>query len=205
MEKNTLISIVMATMVEAKPFVLGLSLEKCGQKPFPVFKNEHIHLVLSGIGKANAAMAAAYCCQNFTPSHIFNLGAAGAADFSHPLGEIFHINKIIEYDRPKLTSHKPVIHKPDVLDGFPTATLSTSDRAILAPEERQQISRSADLLDMEGAAVVQACKQFDTKCYLFKFVSDTPEHTEDKNIIKNIRSYRTPFYEFFIRFVMPVV
>ena len=202
MEKDPLISIVMATMIEAKPFVLGMSLKEYGKKPFPIFKNDNILLVISGIGKANAAMASAYCCREFNPSCICNLGAAGAVGFFHPLGEIFHITKIFEHDRPKLTSDKPTVYKPHVLDGFQNATLSTSDRAITDTEERMEISRFAALVDMEGAAVVQACRIFETKCYLFKFVSDTPAHTDDGDIINNIRSYRTSFYEFFLKSVL---
>lgn len=205
MEKNPLIAIVMATMVEAKPFVLGMSLTEYAKKPFPIFKKGHILLVISRIGKANAAMASAYCCNEFKPSCVFNLGAAGASGFSHPLGEIYHIDKIVEYDRPKLTTNEPTTHKPDVFDLFSTATLSTSDRAITDPGERQKISGFADLIDMEGASSLQACRIFGTKCYVFKFVSDTPEHTEDGDIIKHIRAYRTSFYEFFLNSVLDCV
>ncbi len=203
MEKDPLIALVMATMVEAKPFVRGMDLKELEKKPFPVFKNDNSILVVSGIGKANAAMATAYCCQEFKPSCICNLGAAGASGLSQPLGEIYHIDKIIEYDRPKLTSDELTVQQPDILDRFPTATLSTSDRAIIDPKERKEISVFSDLMDMEGASVVQACRIFETKCYVFKFVSDTPEHTEDGDIIKNIRSYRTPFCDFFLRSVLP--
>jgi len=195
----------MATMIEAKPFVRGMSLTEFEQKPFRLFIKDNILLAISDIGKANAAMTSAYCCEKFNPACIFNLGAAGAAASTHHLGEIFHINKIIEYDRPELITKKLSIHKPHVLAGFQTATLSTSDKAILDPEEREEISKNAELMDMEGAAVVQACRIFETKRYIFKFVSDTPEHTEDEDIIKNIRQYRTPFYEFFKSSVLPVI
>ncbi len=205
MEKDPLIAIVMATMIEAKPFIQGMSLKKFDQKPFRLFKDRNILLAISDIGKANAAMAAAYCCQKFYPTCICNLGAAGAAGPSHHLGDIFHINNIIEYDRPELITRNPWIHKPHILDDFPFATLATSDRAILEPDERKRISLDADLMDMEGASIVQASRIFETKCYIFKFVSDTPEHTEDKDIINNIRRYRSPFYEFFQRSVMPVI
>jgi nucleoside phosphorylase len=204
-EKNPLIAVVMATMIEAKPFVHGMSLTEFEHKPFRLFKKDNIFLAISDIGKAHAAMATAYCCEKFNPACICNLGAAGAAGMTHHLGEIFHIKRNIEYDRPELLTRKPSVHKPDVLGGFETATLSTSDRAILDPEERKEISKNADLIDMEGASVVQASRIFDTKCYLFKFVSDTPEHTEDGDVIKNIRRYRTAFYEFFRNSVLPVI
>jgi len=202
-EKNTVTAVVMATLLEAKPFVPGLSLKQTRKTPFPLFQNDNLLLIVSGIGKANAAMATAYCCQKYTPACICNLGAAGAAGVGHSLGEIFHIDEIIEYDRPELKSGKPHIHKPDTIDGFRTAKLATSDRAILDPDERKKISKNADLIDMEGASVVQACRKFRTKCFMFKFVSDTPEHTRSEDIVENIRWCRSFFYEFFWDSVMP--
>jgi adenosylhomocysteine nucleosidase len=204
-EKHTVTAIVMATMLEAKPFVLGMSLTQSRKKPFAVFRNNHIFLIISGVGKANAAMATGYSCDKHHPVCICNLGAAGATNISHPLGEIFHINKIVEYDRHELTTRRPCIHNPDILNGFQTATLSTSDMAVLAPDERKKISMNADLIDMEGASVAQACRKFNTKCFIFKFVSDTPDHARSEDIVENIRRHRSFFYEFFIRSVMPVL
>jgi adenosylhomocysteine nucleosidase len=204
-EKHTVTAIVMATMLEAKPFVLGMSLTQSRKKPFAVFRNNHIFLIISGVGKANAAMATGYSCDKHHPVCVCNLGAAGATNVSHPLGEIFHINKIVEYDRHELTTRRPCIHNPDILNGFQTATLSTSDMAVLAPDQRKKISMNADLIDMEGASVAQACRKFNTKCFIFKFVSDTPDHARSEDIVENIRRHRSFFYEFFIRSVMPVL
>ena len=205
MEKNFVTAMVMATLVEAKPFVLGMSLKQTRKTPFWIFQNDTVLLIISGIGKSNAAMATAVCCHTHTPACICNLGAAGASGIGHSLGEIFHIDEIIEYDRPELKSGKPRIHKPDILDGFRTEKLATSDRAILAPDERKKISKNAGLIDMEGASVVQACRKYRTKCFMFKFVSDTPEHARSEDILENIRQYRSFFYEFFLDSVMPVL
>jgi len=197
---------VMATMLEAKPFVLGMSLKQTRKTPFRLFQNDNTLLIISGIGKANAAMAVVYCCLKFKPGCICNLGAAGAAHSGYDLGETFHIRKVIEHDRPDLNSKKAyMIHEPDLLKGFKTAKLATSDRAVLDPLERKAISSAADLLDMEGAAVVQACRKFEASCYLFKFVSDTPDHTRDQDIVDNIRRYRERFYAVFTDAVMPVL
>ncbi|MCP4373200.1 MAG: 5'-methylthioadenosine/S-adenosylhomocysteine nucleosidase [Deltaproteobacteria bacterium] len=198
MEKNPVITIVMATMLEAKPFIESIPLEQVEKKPFSLYKNKNMFLILSGIGKANAAMATAYACRKLKPGRIFNLGAAGATDFTCSLGEIFHVVKIFEFDRPEFKSGKPHIHIPSIINGFKTANLATSDKAILDPEERKKISEIADLVDMEGASVVQACRIFQTECLMFKFVSDVPDHTRDSDIVENIRLYRKKFSEFFL-------
>lgn len=133
------------------------------------------------------------------------MGAAGATHSGYDLGEIFHIQKIVEPDRPDLKTGKPCVHKPDLLAGFKTTILATSDRAVLDPKERKAISINADLIDMEGASVVQACRTFRKNCYLFKFVSDTSDHTRDQDIVDHIRLYRKKFYDFFTDSVRPVL
>ena len=205
METDIVTAIVMATMLEAKPFVLGMSLRQTRKIPFRLFQNNGMLLIISGIGKANAAMATAYSCLKFNPACICNLGAAGATRSGYDLGEIFHIQKIVEPYRPDLKTGKPCVHKPDLLAGFKTTILATSDRAVLDPKERKAISINADLIDMEGASVVQACRTFNKDCYLFKFVSDTPDHTRDQDIVDHIRRYRERFYEFFSDSVRPML
>jgi adenosylhomocysteine nucleosidase len=205
LETDFVAAIVMATMLEAKPFVLEMSLRQIRKEPFRLFHNDGILLIISGVGKANAAMATAYICLKFKPACICNLGAAGAAHSRYNLGEIFHIQKIVEPDRPDLKTKTPSVHKPDLLKGFKTTILATSDRAVLDPKERKTISMDADLIDMEGASVVQAGRTFMKKCYLFKFVSDTPDHALDQDIVDHIRFYRKKFYDFFRDCVRPVL
>ena len=198
-------AIIMATMLEAKPFVLGMSLRQTQKIPFRLFQNDEILLIISGIGKANAAVATAYVCLKFKPACICNLGAAGATHSGYHLGETFHIQKIVETDRPDLDTGKPCVHQPDLLAGFNTAILATSDRAVLDPKERKLISINADLIDMEGASVVQACRTFKKNCYLFKFISDTPDHTRDQDIVDHIRQHRKTFYDFFTDTIRPML
>ena len=205
MDNNPVIAIVMATMLEAKPFVDGMSLKEIETTPFKLFSNGRTRLIISGIGKSNAAMAATYLCLNFNPVCVCNLGAAGATHFSHPPGKIFHITKVFEHDRPDFKSGSPHIHTPHTLEHFQTEKLATADKAVLAPDERKRISADAGLVDMEGAAVIQACRKFQTKCVLFKFVSDTPDHTRNEDIVSNIRLYRAQFYTFFATVVLPVL
>lgn len=205
MEKHSLVAMVMATMVEAKPFVTGMSLAQTEKKPFAVFKKNNLMLIISGIGKANAAMAAGYICQLFNPSLVCNLGAAGATDSNYPLGEVLQIKTIFEYDRPEFKTGKPHIHMPDTIKGFKTAVLATSDKVVIEPDHRKEVSFHAGLVDMEGASVVQACRRFETKCFVFKFVSDTPDHTGDDDIVNHIKELRTHFYEVFSGTVMPLL
>ena len=187
---------IMATMLEAKPFVKGLSLKPYVKKPFPVFTTDNLVLVISGIGKAHAAAATAYGLLTFSPSAVINTGAAGALDGDHPAGSIYQISKIIEHDRPNILTGKPVRHKPDRIDGIDTAVLATGDRPVIDAKGRSRLSALAQLVDMEAAAVVQTCRTMSAPCHVFKFVSDDPGHFSGADIIFNIRKFRTNMFDF---------
>lgn len=190
----------MATMLEAKPFVAGFSMEKTAASPFPVFQSPGRILIISGIGKTNAAIATCYGCLTFCPKRVWNAGAAGALATGFETGSIYQVHKIIEHDRPHLLTRRPVSHAPDYLkklSSIPKAVLASGDCPVIKAEDRRRLAESADLADMEAAAVVQACHTFKTPCHVFKFVSDTHCHTASTTIIANIRRYRTPFFDCF--------
>ena len=193
--------LVFASKMESKPFIKGLKLSKIEKKPFDIYNKDRIYLINSGIGKANAAIATSYLIWKYNIPCIFNIGAAGATTIENRLGDIFHINKVIEYDRPRIIKKGIRIIKPDVLKGRKTASLSTQDKAVIQPDDRQEMSKHADLVDMEGASVIQACKLWNVKCYLFKFVTDTPEHKEIE-IIKNIDTSAKKMFDYFSSNIM---
>ncbi len=204
MRKQDLACILMATRIEAEPFIKGLGLSKNEKKPVPVFESRGIVLSISGIGKSNAAIASTNLINRYGPKLIINLGAAGALSNNFMIGDILHIDRIIEPDRPRLLSLKPEVHKPDTLKGFDLASLATHDRPILSPQDRMAAGRLSELVDMEGAAIVQACRAFEIKAYLFKIVTDTPS-SRKMEIIKNIIQTRGMLFKFFIEKIMPAI
>ncbi|MFH0976056.1 MAG: hypothetical protein V1874_09770 [Spirochaetota bacterium] len=193
---NEPIGLVFATNIESEPFVKGLCLEQIENKPFGIYSGDRYYLVNAGIGKANAAMAASYLIYKYNTKIIFNIGAAGSTTTGKKLGDIFHIEKAVEYDRPKIFSKGIRILEPDMLEGFSTATLATQDKPVISPQDRLDISIHADLVDMEGASVIQACRLFGARCFLFKIVTDTPLH-EEADIIKNVKNTAVKMFEFF--------
>lgn len=203
MGEHPITLLIMATMLEAKPFVAGMGLNPVCDNPFPVLITDRLTLLISGIGKAHAAAAACYGCLRFTPDNVVNAGAAGALDANHPAGGIYQVDRILEHDRPDIFTGQPVSHEPDQIDGIDTALLVTGDRPVIEPEDRKQLSALAGLVDMEAAAVVQVCRIMNTPCYVFKFVSDDPGHTQGEDIVQNIRRFRTDLYTFCAASVLP--
>ena len=70
--------LIMATRIEADPFIQGLKLEKMENSFFHVYSNDDVTLIISGIGKTNAAMATTYMISTFSPNRILNPGACGS-------------------------------------------------------------------------------------------------------------------------------
>ena len=205
MQETPLIALILATRIEAEPFVQAIGLERAGEGPLPIYRGDGVMLVISGIGKTNAAIAVTYCCAAFHPQWIVNLGAAGSMNASFGLGEVCHITKVIEWDRPLLSSEGPHLHFPRVLQGFREAVLATQDRPVIDRGFRKEIGPHADLADMEGAAVVQAARTMGTPAVLFKFVSDTPDDGPDADIVERIRDHGPIFCRFVADSVFPAL
>ncbi len=204
-----MICLMMATFLEAEPFIKKMRMQKKKETSFPVYVSKDTILVLSGIGKVQAAMAATYVCVSLQPDVILNLGAAGANSKRGQLGEIYHIDKVLEMDRLHLKTLKPLVLLPDTLldsmQGLQQVTLLTRDIAVVDPCERAQMAQYGELSDMEGSAVVQACRKFKTVCYLFKQVTDTGEHQQCDEITANIKKYRNTLFTWYVDIIQPLL
>jgi len=196
------IAIVMATGIEANPFIEGLNLKLIQEKPFKVFSDDFYYLIISGIGKANSAMATEFLYLKFDVLKFFNLGAAGSVVENVNLGDIFLIDKLFEPDRPNFKGNLRK-SSPEIFDGFATATLATSDRAVVSNDDRMETAKFAELVDMEGAGFLQACKRFSLLGYIFKIVTDVPGMEKDSDIILNIRKTANNLYLFFNDKLLP--
>lgn len=205
MPKTSPIALIMATYIEAKPFVEKIDWLRAAKTPFPVYHAKDLILVISGMGKTNAAAACAWLCTTANPGGIINLGAAGANIEGLALGSIHHIREALETDRRHFKTAEPFCHRPDVMEGFSTARVATREEPVIVPEERMRMSSVAELSDMEGAAIIQAARRFQTRCFMFKFVSDTPGHTTGSEIAAHIRYWRDSVFDFYTTAISPVI
>ena len=135
--------IVMATMLEAAPFIDGLNLTQEERNPFNLFKNNKIFLIISGIGKTNSALAASHLIHKYKLELLFNLGAAGALDKTHNLFDIVQVNKIIEFDRIDMKNGGKMEFIPDIFINFQNATLATQDRPTMAGDASGTLTKRA--------------------------------------------------------------
>ena len=190
--------ILMAAHLEAKPFIESKHFNPIEDKPFPVYKYETHYLIISGIGKINASAASTYLMTKFKIDSMYNIGSAGAATENFMLGDILHINSVIDYSKVLNIKSELKPLKPDTLSNYKTESLATCDLPIISAEDRAAVGQRASLIDMEGSAFVHACKIFKTKNYLFKIITDTPANITGEEIIMNIRNTRDLLYQFFM-------
>ncbi len=195
MSENSRVVLIMATRLEALPFIEKIPLKQVQSKPFEVFEGDQLDLVISGVGKVKAAMATAYACMTRSVGTLVNLGAAGAAKPGFKAGEWYRVSKATEHDRISLKTRARPEFTLEIPGGEPEIVLATGENPVLSEKERERISEFADLIDMEGAAVIQAAIKFGTSCVMYKFVSDTVDHTDNADIVGNIKIYRNRFFE----------
>jgi nucleoside phosphorylase len=198
-----MIGLIAATYLEAEELISLLDLRSVQRDPFPVYEGRGMRLIISGIGKANAAMAAAYLILQGRLRCVCNLGAAGATDDCRALGECLHVARVLEPDRIDPATGRSRAHDIETLEGFVTVSLATQDSPVVDIEQRRMLAPVAELVDMEAAAVTQTCHRLRVSCYVFKFVSDTPAHGDIGIIRENIRIHRAGFARFFARQVTP--
>lgn len=190
-----------ATELETAP-LLEDGFFKVSDSPFPLYKRENTLLIISGIGKINAASATAFLLSRFNPAVVCNIGAAGATVQGLELGSCHPVDKVVEADRPLLKEEGVETYIPDILPGRTALKLATQDHPVKTDEERGILSEQAQLVDMEGAAVVQVCRRFGVPVYLYKFVSDC---FGNDDIPSNIRKFRNAFMEEFFQSIFPQI
>ena len=104
---------IVALQPEARPLIEGYKLVKTNDSSaFPVFENENHRLIISGIGKINAAAATGYLLSELgQPTHaILNLGIAGHGEL--PTGTPFLANRVLCAEEKTVHYPPPVVDHP---------------------------------------------------------------------------------------------
>lgn len=140
-----------ALVVEAKPIIGYFGLTCKEKKPFNIYANDDIVLIVSGIGSEKTKAALTYALTLFEPSVAINIGIAGCVDESVPKGKLF------------CATHGDLT--------IPFATLSSHDEPIL-----NRLHVKTTLVDMEADAFLLSIPK-GIQTYVFKVVSDHCEST----------------------------
>ncbi len=174
-----MIYIQCALVAEASFMIEGYALSKSDDRHFPIYENENIKLIISGIGKVYAASATTYLLQKYHAANedkIYNIGTCTSKKKHHHIGELFTIKKLIEASTDK------VYHLP-----CKGESLTCVDKAL-----DSNLGIKSPLADMESVGFYLAAKKFITSRHIMivKVISDKTDSTLPKE--KEIKALFTP-------------
>lgn len=148
------------------------------------FDGTEFILVLSGVGKDNAA-SAAMLALTLGADTLLNFGVAGGLTHDKKIGMVFQIWKAVEIDFDlSVINHTPIgthnerndpffILRRSNASPFLSGTAATADYFACGNDDQQLLEAlGADIREMEGAAVAHIAWNADIPCYMFKAISD---------------------------------
>ena len=161
---------IVALQPEARPLIEGYKLVKwADSSAFPVFENVNHRLIISGIGRMNAAAATGYLLSQLgQQTHaILNLGIAGHGEL--PTDTPFLANRLLCTEEKTVHYPPPIVVHPITRSALQTCK---------APEKSypQPIG-----YDMEAHAICSVAYKSVTRelVQVIKFVSDNPSNPLD--------------------------
>lgn len=162
-----------------RAWVIAMESEAACVRPFLKAGDE---LVVSGVGKVNAAMAAQRMI-DAGADEILNVGVVGGLDPSMDVGDVYEVSQAVEYDfdlaavngtRPGVLNERTTPYFDCRTVGvFPARILATGDRFTDDESDLPLLAElKATLRDMEGAAIAHVCERAGVAFRSLKCVSD---------------------------------
>lgn len=156
-------------------------------------------VVICGVGKVNAACGAQYAIDCLGADKVINLGVAGGLNDGMQIASVYEMERAVQYDFDLVQINGTEIgtlneyeqpYLPFDRSGiYPLKNLATGDRFNDSAEDFALLTKQlkADIRDMEGGAILHACRRANVKCYSFKAISDiTGSGSTTEQFIKNL-------------------
>ncbi|MCD8205451.1 MAG: 5'-methylthioadenosine/S-adenosylhomocysteine nucleosidase [Clostridia bacterium] len=181
---------IIAMDKEAEPVVDAMkkvkSSEMYGRKVFSgkigAYKTA---VIVSGVGKSNAAAATQLALSEFKADAVINIGTAGALTERCMVGAIYGIRDVVQYDfdltklnhteMGTLDEYNENFLKLHTIIKYPLRRLGTGDRFNDDKADYKLLTKDlgADIRDMECGAIAHVCRRADVPAYAFKVITDT--------------------------------
>ena len=188
-----------ALHAEASPLIHHYSLKQdLTSHKFPVYRSKSIYLVISGVGKLNAAIALSYLLtREVLPrnAYVCNIGLAGSIS-STDLGKMYLVHKVC--DVAACIDYYPDIPKKHAL---PETVLYTYEQPVYGKPKGLDIG----LVDMEGAGFFAAAKCYVSphQIFLLKCVSDFLQPIADfKKLAVELMQEQVEYIDEFVRYIL---
>jgi len=169
--------------------IIALEAELAGRRLPPGFR-----VTFCGVGKINAALAAAAVRARPDRARVVNFGTAGSLR-PELAGQLLRVNRMLQRDmdgRPLAAlGDTPFEEGPaaGVIDlGGDGVSLSTGDNFVTAPPDL-----ASDIVDMEGYAIAKACIRAGVPFTCWKFVTDLADANATANWRENVEKGAAAF------------
>ncbi len=185
-----MIGIVVALSSEAKSVVEKIELKEkitlAGKECFiGKFDTFDVALIVSGIGKVNAAISTQAIIDKFAPEFVLNYGTCGGMNKSVDILNYYLVDKCAQFDFDLreldgvplgyIQDYDRVFFPAVKIENAPFAytALASADRFTNDEMDIQAINdMGASLRDMEGGAIAQTCLANDMPLYVLKGITD---------------------------------
>ena len=189
-----MIALVVALECEAEKVTEKIENKKsftlCGKKTVSgILFGKEVVLIISGVGKVNAALAAQALIDRYSPEYVINFGTAGGADESVEIFSYYLIEKACQYDFDVTNIDDVPVGYMECYDriyfdgfvkginGFATKNLATADRFSNRKPDIDTVQKmKCSLRDMEGGAIAEVCETNNIPLVMIKGVTDTYSH-----------------------------
>lgn len=141
-------------------------------------------VVISGVGKANAASGTQLAISNLNAGSIINVGVAGGLDSALRVGDVYRACRAVEYDFDLSKVNGSSVGTPDERNtpffdlagdgGWPTATVATGDRFTDDETDFAFLRKTfgAAVRDMELAAIAHTAFHAGVPVVSFKAITN---------------------------------
>jgi adenosylhomocysteine nucleosidase len=137
----------------------------------------------TGFGIDRAAVAARWVLEHFEPRLVVVCGFAGALSPTLRVGEVLLASEVVEPGEDELHWRTAV---PAELGDLPVGRLVTVKRLVATPAEKQALANEthAVMVDMESAAIAEACQEWQVPCAVVRVISDTAGTALSPRLVK---------------------
>ena len=213
-----MIGVVVALEKEAHNFIKSTNAQenssKIGKKIFTgSILGKDFVLIISGIGKVNAALSTQYLLDNYSLDFILNFGSVGGIFGKTNACSYYLVDKCCQYDFDLselddvsvgyIQDYDSVYFstKTDKFDYLPIKSLATSDRFTSKQSDIETVlSLGCDIFDMEGGAIAEVCAANGIPLYIVKGVTDTHGSGNDtETFYKNLNAVCDGFYDIIVK------
>jgi len=190
-----MIALLLATIDEARPLLERLPATQLPDRPFETHafpadgRRPGGVVVISGMGPQQAAAATRYAVETCGAKVLVNVGICGALGPDAEPGHMYRVAEVMDGDAPAIDGKRPSVLLAE--DGpwraLGAVRLVSLGKPVFGGEARSCLASCADVVEMEGFAVAEACRRSGTLCYLIKGVSDLADETGRAELRRNLQ------------------